>query len=391
MSRILSRLSAVVAVFLISASVYAGDLWKDAFSSGSESVRQDGYEQLKATTDDVARLEGIDTLRDLYRKELSKYQKTINGLKKSIPGFHKGDDALGSLFREWVAARDEAYTLYMDAQLFPFPSRPVTGPEKGYYDVMPKVNETIGIYDSRIKKAMAGAAKKLFHKRTLKTLAQIDTLEVLLAERSAVLVELDDAHTAFTADPNTLIKAAALLGEEKYSESVALFGKLTENEQAAYFFLHGHAIMNWAERNPNGHSGAMMKALRLLNELRISLGSTPVHPNQQLFDAMNKHDAWCGQISHTGEGGSSAQQRCMEAGYRGGVSENMSSAGCVAGVGRWRNDGGHFRNMVSPHWQEIGFSPRGFNVGHGVSTAIPSITPPWLVGKMPTGAALRGN
>jgi uncharacterized protein YkwD len=391
MSRILSRLFVLSAVLLMSSTVFAGDEWEDVFTDGSESVRMDGYQRLKETTDEMIRLEGIDTLRDLYKKELSKYQKSINGLKKTIPGYHRGDDALGSLFREWIAARDEAYTLYMDQQLFPFPSRPVTGPEKGYDIVMPKVNETIGLYDSRIKKAMTAAAKKLFHKRTLKTLAQIEVLEALLTERSAVLAALDESHAAFVPDPNTLIKAVALLGEEKYKESVALYGKLTENEQCAYFFLHGHAIMNWAEKNPNGHTGAMMSALRLLNELRISLGSTPVHPNQQLFDAMNKHDAWCGQISHTGEGGSSVQQRCMEAGYRGGVSENMSSAGCVAGVGRWRNDGGHFRNMVSPHWQEIGFSPRGFNVGTGVSTAVPSITPPWLVGKMPTGAALRGN
>ncbi len=91
----------------------------------------------------------------------------------------------------------------------------------------------------------------------------------------------------------------------------------------------------------------------LVNSLRASLGLSSWTIDLTLMAVAQNHANWMvatGQYGHTGEGGSTPQDRALAAGYAGSVAENwvagpgMTPAGAVDW---WRNSGIHYATLTS--------------------------------------------
>jgi uncharacterized protein YkwD len=370
----------MVLAALLTLPVFAGSDW--AFDDPDESARNAAYDQLRNADADT-QADGLKDLDKIYSKELKKYLKEVKSLTAGLPT----GDGLERLFANWVDLRDKAFELYMDERLFPFPrGGAVKGPQEGYDKVMPTVNQTTGEYDTKIKKVILGVAKKWMSSKVLQKIEQVEALGMLLLERSQVLTELDPEHEAFTPATFHLVRAVALLGTEEYEASIKIYNsQLTDAEKTAYFFFHAEAINRWNQQNPNGHSKSQLGTLGALNEHRIGLGASPLQASAELHEAITKHEAYCSSTGfagnpHIGPAGSkTAQERCANAGYRGPVNENLTTASSGYGVATgWRHDGAHYRCMVNPTYQHCGMGNKGMNPGAGMPTAIPSISPPWL-------------
>ena len=95
------------------------------------------------------------------------------------------------------------------------------------------------------------------------------------------------------------------------------------------------------------------QVVALVNSLRASLGLSAWTVDPTLMAVAQNHVNWMvatGQYGHTGEGGSTPQDRALAAGYAGSVAENwvagsgMSPAGAVDW---WRNSGIHYATLTS--------------------------------------------
>ena len=104
---------------------------------------------------------------------------------------------------------------------------------------------------------------------------------------------------------------------------------------------------------PAEAQGSADQVVALVNALRASLGLDPwtVHPT--LAYVAQAHVNWMvatGQYGHTGEGGSTPQDRALAAGYAGSVAENWVSGGGMSPAGAvewWRNSGIHYATLTS--------------------------------------------
>jgi LysM repeat protein len=106
----------------------------------------------------------------------------------------------------------------------------------------------------------------------------------------------------------------------------------------------------------------------LVNALRASLGLSPFTVDPLLTYAAQSHATWIattGQYSHTGEGGSTPQDRALAAGYAGSVAENfVAGTGLTPGgaVEWWRNSAIHYAALTSSAQHVgVGFARRGDN------------------------------
>lgn len=95
------------------------------------------------------------------------------------------------------------------------------------------------------------------------------------------------------------------------------------------------------------------QVVALVNSLRASLGLSAWTVDPILMAVAQNHVNWMvatGQYGHTGEGGSTPQDRALAAGYAGSVAENwvagpgMTPAGAVDW---WRNSGIHYATLTS--------------------------------------------
>lgn len=95
------------------------------------------------------------------------------------------------------------------------------------------------------------------------------------------------------------------------------------------------------------------QVVALVNSLRASLGLSAWAVDPILMAVAQNHANWMvatGQYGHTGEGGSTPQDRALAAGYAGSVAENwvagpgMTPAGAVDW---WRNSGIHYATLTS--------------------------------------------
>ena len=95
------------------------------------------------------------------------------------------------------------------------------------------------------------------------------------------------------------------------------------------------------------------QVVALVNSLRASLGLSAWTVDPTLMAVAQNHANWMvatGQYGHTGEGGSTPQDRALAAGYAGSVAENwvagpgMTPAGAVDW---WRNSGIHYATLTS--------------------------------------------
>lgn len=117
-----------------------------------------------------------------------------------------------------------------------------------------------------------------------------------------------------------------------------------------------------AQGDPAGQVVALVNALRA----SLGLGAWTVDP--LLTYAAQSQANWIaatGQYSHTGEGGSTPQDRALAAGYAGSVSENfVAGTGLTPGgaVEWWKNSGIHYATLTSSAQHVgVGFARRGDN------------------------------
>ncbi len=100
--------------------------------------------------------------------------------------------------------------------------------------------------------------------------------------------------------------------------------------------------------------------IALVNDLRASLGLPALSVNGSLMAAAQNHATWMAAnraFSHTGEGGSSPQQRATNAGYVGYVAENIVGGTNMSprqGVVWWENSGIHYQTMTSNRHIHVG-------------------------------------
>jgi len=151
-----------------------------------------------------------------------------------------------------------------------------------------------------------------------------------------------------------------------------------------------------APQPAQAQAGSVAGILAEINGLRSANGMTPLAENIYLDIAAQNHANWIaetGQGGHTGEGGSSAQDRALAAGYGEGaqvwVTENwargpgLTTSDCVYVM--W-NDPAHMDNMLTTWHNEFGagvaLDAQGFtvyvvNFGHttGGAPLVPTTTP----------------
>lgn len=102
------------------------------------------------------------------------------------------------------------------------------------------------------------------------------------------------------------------------------------------------------------------QVIALVNQLRASLGLYALTPNWALTAAAQGHANWMaanGSFSHTGEGGSSPQDRANAAGYQGWVAENIVGGTNLSpqqGIIWWQNSPIHYAGMTSSRYIEVG-------------------------------------
>lgn len=103
--------------------------------------------------------------------------------------------------------------------------------------------------------------------------------------------------------------------------------------------------------------------LALVNQLRAGHGLLALRPSLALTQAATLHaDEMAAHnfMGHTGRNGSSAGDRITAAGYpaRTAWGENVAGgyAGALATFRQWRESPGHYANMVSPYFTEIGIA-----------------------------------
>jgi len=100
--------------------------------------------------------------------------------------------------------------------------------------------------------------------------------------------------------------------------------------------------------------------ISLVNALRAARGLPPYSPNAALMAAAQSHANWMaanGSYTHTGEGGSTPQQRATAAGYQGYVAENIVGGTNLSpgqGVVWWENSAIHYATMTSTRHIHVG-------------------------------------
>ncbi len=102
------------------------------------------------------------------------------------------------------------------------------------------------------------------------------------------------------------------------------------------------------------------QVIALVNGLRASYGLPPLTPHPALNAAAQTQANWViasGQWGHTGEGGSSPQDRATAAGYSGFVLENYVGGGNMSPQGAvdwWTNSPIHLRGMLATPHEHVG-------------------------------------
>lgn len=95
------------------------------------------------------------------------------------------------------------------------------------------------------------------------------------------------------------------------------------------------------------------QVVALVNSMRAGLGLSPWTVDPLLTYAAQSHANWIvstGQYGHTGEGGSTPQDRALAAGYAGSVAENYVAGTGLTPAGAvdwWRNSGIHYATLTS--------------------------------------------
>ena len=102
------------------------------------------------------------------------------------------------------------------------------------------------------------------------------------------------------------------------------------------------------------------QVIALVNQLRASLGLYALTPNGALSAAAQRHANWMAanlSYTHSGEGGSSPQDRATAAGYQGWVAENIVGGTNLSpqqGLIWWQNSPIHYAGMTSSRYIEVG-------------------------------------
>jgi len=128
------------------------------------------------------------------------------------------------------------------------------------------------------------------------------------------------------------------------------------------FVFFCFSTLSTAQHNPDFEQ----KMLELVNEVRAQNGAPPVILNTRLNTAARDHSvdmANNNYFSHTGQNGSSFDQRIQNAQYQGSpIGENIAAGSNTpeATFNQWVNSEGHFRNMINPNINEMGIG-YGFN------------------------------
>jgi len=115
---------------------------------------------------------------------------------------------------------------------------------------------------------------------------------------------------------------------------------------------------------PPEQSSTVLHLVDRINSLRAEYGLAPYTLNSALMSAAQGHAEWeaaTGQISHTGQGGTTPTDRAIAAGYgeRSGIriSENIyggTQASADTAMDWWINSPIHFQGLTSPNYTEFG-------------------------------------
>jgi LysM repeat protein len=130
--------------------------------------------------------------------------------------------------------------------------------------------------------------------------------------------------------------------------------------------------------------GSAYEVIRLVNELRASIGLPGYEVNGALMAAAQVQASWIaatGSYTHTGEGGSTPQSRATASGYVGYATENIVGGTNLTpsqGVLWWVNSPVHYNTLVSSRYTQVGV---GVAQGHGQNifalvAGVPSNSPP---------------
>lgn len=113
------------------------------------------------------------------------------------------------------------------------------------------------------------------------------------------------------------------------------------------------------EEDQEGAAGDAGSMVTLHNEIRIDNGLSLLSSSAALSVAAQEHAEWMAAndvMSHTGENGSTYQMRADEAGYVGGVGENVAVGqdSAVRVMPQWMGSPPHRENILNPPYVDIG-------------------------------------
>lgn len=353
------------------------DQVKALLESGKPENRKTAYERLpkmppKDRDAAIQHLVALDQkLRTEYEDETGALDKLVD-LKK-----------LAKTISSWEDARSKACAAIFDRSAFPDPTKAVTGPYKGHDKVKGKMSDLESKYEPIGKLVDA-----VLEKKPAEAVKGADARAAWIEEIADVLGKYGKAPGAFRRWSEPLWQAIAKFDGGDLEGGKKIYDALPASEKKLLFFFYCRGFMK-------ADAGGKMdeksiEGVRALNALRMKLGIPPLEGDDRLTAAMVAHlgdmekNKYFGHYEKS-ESTKTPQQRCDRQGYKGLTGENIATTAPAESIALWMWDGGHFRNMVNPAFQQVGFATgaagSGFDAGTGDGAKLPRIDVPWSLPK----------
>lgn len=349
---------------------------KALLESGKAENRKTAYERLpkmpqKDRDAAIQHLAGLDKkLREEYDAETGALAKLVD-LKK-----------LAKTISSWEDARSKACAAIFDRAAFPDPTKAVSGPYKGYDKVKSKMSDLESKYEPIGKLVDA-----VLEKKPADTLKSVNDRAAWIEEVAEVLGKFGKAPGAFRRWSEPLWDAIAKFDGGDLESGKKIYDALPSSEKKLLFFFY---CRGFRKADTGGKMDEKsVEGVRALNTLRMKLGIPPLEGDERLTAAMQAHledmekNGYFGHYEKS-EATKTPQQRCTKQGYKGLTGENIATTAPVESIALWMWDGGHFRNMVNPAFQQVGFATgkaSGFDAGTGDGVKLPRIDVPWALPK----------
>lgn len=315
-------------------------------SGGTEASRAEKMKALTQLLSDAGSRHGEEFIQKLKSNIVSELREQRMKMLKELASSNAFKDVsvLQNLKKELNKRRAAALALIRDEERYPYPYFPSEIKQKEVQDEVDK---------------LVAAVEEIW-KRPFDNVAQVNPTIGLVTNR---IKEIEEQIKTFepTFNPEdedglNLNYIASLAGE---SLSIRNFG-LDKKEQD--LIAYNKEVMSYNERVETIAGGIEKKQIQITNEYRNMFGEHAVRICDELVQAARWHSEYMassGIFAHVIDGhphGRGPSERCIKAGYGGGVSEN-----CHMGVGDplgahigWCHSSGHHRNILAPHWRVLG-------------------------------------